>query len=101
MNDNAQLSPNASVSAPNLLSKFPKRFILLILLALGNFNMYCVRMCLNVAIVAMTRGEGNQSNSAGPHLSRPRVSLLLFETTSENSPGLQSTISVSDFLFTF
>lgn len=40
----------------------PKRFIVLILMALGNFSMYCVRMCVNVTVVAMTTVTEQNSN---------------------------------------
>lgn len=34
---------------------------------LANFNMYCIRMCLNVTIVAMTHGnDGSQPNDTAP-----------------------------------
>ncbi|CAB3996565.1 vesicular glutamate transporter 2-like [Paramuricea clavata] len=61
---------NAKVSKPSLFPAIPKRFIILVLIMLANFNMYCIRMCLNVTIVAMTHGEGKRYNSSGPHLSR-------------------------------
>ncbi|CAB3996568.1 vesicular glutamate transporter 1-like [Paramuricea clavata] len=31
--------------------------------------MYCIRMCVNVTIVAMTHGEGKQNNNTGTHSS--------------------------------
>ncbi|XP_028408924.1 vesicular glutamate transporter 1-like [Dendronephthya gigantea] len=71
MDINEQLSSNdRSESKFRLFQAIPRRFIILVLITLANFNMYCIRMCLNVTIVAMTRGEGKQYNSTGPHLSR-------------------------------
>ena len=74
-NTNDQQSPSAEVSKPSLHPAVPKRYIILVLITLANFNMYCIRMCLNVTIVAMTHGEGKKYNSTGPHLSKDAVSV--------------------------
>ena len=42
---------------------------------LANLNMYCIRMCVNVTIVAMTHSEEKQ-NSTGPHLAGGMVSFF-------------------------
>ena len=76
-NTNGSFSPRSGESKPSFFPAIPKRFIILILLALANFNMYCIRMCLNVTIVAMTHGEGKKYNSSGPHLSEDMVSYTL------------------------
>lgn len=63
-------SPRAQVSISRYFPQIPKRFIVLFLMAFGYFNMYCVRMCLNVAIVAMTRSE--ESNKTTTRTSTAR-----------------------------
>ncbi|CAB3996566.1 vesicular glutamate transporter 3 isoform X2 [Paramuricea clavata] len=72
INKNDPLSPSTKVSKTSLFPEIPKRFIILVLVTLAYFNMFCIRMCLNVTIVAMTHGEGKQYNSSGPHLSRDK-----------------------------
>ena len=66
--------PRAEVSKSWLFSAIPKRYIIIILVALANFNMYCIRMCVNVTIVAMTHSEGKQNGSTGSHLATESVS---------------------------
>ena len=60
--------PSAEVSKSWLFSAIPKRYIIIILVALANFNMYCIRMCLNVTIVAMTHSKGKQNGSTASYL---------------------------------
>ena len=66
--------PSAEVSKSWLFSAIPKRYIIIILVALANFNMYCIRMCVNVTIVAMTHSEVKQNASTGSHLATESVS---------------------------
>ena len=74
---NSLLNPSSEESKPSFFPAIPKRFIMLILLALATFNMYCTRMCLNVTIVAMTHSEVKIYNSSGPYLSKDMVSSIL------------------------
>ena len=84
-NKSGSLSPRSEESKFTCFPAIPKRFIILILLALGNFNMYCIRMCLNVTIVAMTHGEGKKHNSTGLHLSEDMVSFIIcFQNPKKN-----------------
>lgn len=86
-NANGSHSTSSEKSKLSSFPAIPKRFIILILLALANFNMYCTRMCLNVTIVAMTNGEGKKYNSSGPHLSEDKVSFIFtVPKTKENHP---------------
>lgn len=82
-NKRGQLSPRAEES--NSFTRifripvFPKRFIILTFISLANLNMCCMRMCLNVTIVAMTHGEGKYYNTSGPHLSKDMVSICVYK----------------------
>ena len=71
-----------------IFSAIPKRYIIIILVALANFNMYCIRMCVNVTIVAMTHSEGKRAdNNTGSHLTTERVSFksIRFQITYQNN----------------
>ena len=74
---NSLLSLSSEESKSSFFPAIPKRFIVLILLALATFNMYCTRMCLNVTIVAMTHSEVKIYNSSEPYLSKDMVSSIL------------------------
>ena len=45
--------------------RVPKRHIVLTMMVLGYFVMYCVRMCFSVTIVAMTTGQAHKNYSNG------------------------------------